>query len=67
MELPRVSKRVCLFAILVLLCFTVTVNLLLTVWIITSVRLNFKGINISDNYQNTSTEYHRQDWEVCLL
>ena len=61
------SKRVCLFAILVLLCFTVTVNLLLTVWIITSVRLNFKGINISDNYQHTSSEYHRQDWEVCLL
>ena len=46
MELPRPSKRICLFTILVFLCFTITINLILTVWIITSVRLNFNGINI---------------------
>ena len=45
MELPRLSKRICLFTILVLLCFIITINLLLTVWIITSVRLNFNGTN----------------------
>ena len=43
MELPRVSKKICLLAILVFLCLIITCNLLLTVWIITSIRLNFNG------------------------
>ena len=43
MELPRVSKKLCLLAILVFLCLIITCNLLLTFWIITSVRLNFNG------------------------
>merc|ERR1711953_1113083 len=44
MELPRVSKKLCLLAILVFLCLIITCNLLLTVWIITSIRLNFNGL-----------------------
>merc|ERR1711953_511767 len=44
MELPRVSKKICLLAILVFLCLIITCNLLLTVWIITSIRLNFNGL-----------------------
>merc|ERR1711953_477178 len=44
MELPRVSKKICLLAILVFLCLIITCNLLLTVWIITSIRLNFSGL-----------------------
>ena len=43
MDLPKVSRKISLFSILLLLLALITVNILLTVWIILSLRINFQG------------------------
>ena len=43
MDLPSVSRKISLFSILLLLLALITVNILLTVWIILSLRINFQG------------------------
>ena len=43
MDLPKVSRKISLFSILLLLLALITVNILLTVWIILALRINFQG------------------------
>ena len=43
MDLPKVSRKISLFSILLLLLALITVNILLTVWIILALRINSQG------------------------
>ena len=43
MDLPKVSRKISLFSILLFLLVLITVNILLTAWIILTLRINFQG------------------------
>ena len=43
MDLTKVSKKLSLFSILLFLLIIITCNLLLTVWIVLSLRINLTG------------------------
>ena len=43
MDLPKVSRKISLFSILLFLLILITVNILLTAWIILTLRINFQG------------------------
>lgn len=52
MDLPKVSRKISLFSILLFLLVLITVNILLTAWIILTLRINFQGLGSIETVSN---------------